>query len=248
MPLIASSRYTPADLAHWRQVEREDLVHAQLAPFARRVEQARDAVRTFAADGPCYAGVSWGKDSTVLAHLVATEAPQVPLVYVRVVPIANPDCALVRDAFLERSPRILYDEVQVSCWRDDQGTLRAAGTLERGFEEVRERYGHRYVSGVRGEESGARQLTVRRNGVATADTCRPLAWWSAADVWAYLAEHDLPIHPAYACSQGGAWPRDRIRVSGLGMRRGRGAGRAEWEIRYYGEELRRIGWALADPP
>jgi hypothetical protein len=26
------------------------------------------------------------------------------------------------------------------------------------------------------------------------------------------------------------------------------AGRAEWEIRYYGEELRRIGWALADPP
>jgi len=228
-------------------VARQDLVHAQLAPFARRVEQARDAIRAFAAAGRCYAGVSWGKDSTVIAHLVATETPQVPLVYVRVVPVANPDCALVRDAFLGRFPALIYHEVQVACWRNETGMLRAAGTLERGFAEASALHGRRYVSGVRGEESGARQLTVRRNGVATTDSCRPLAWWSAADVWAHLAAHDLPIHPAYACSQGGAWPRDRIRVSGLGMRRGRGAGRAEWEIRYYGEELRQIGWTLSDP-
>lgn len=232
MPLIASARHTAGDLAHWGRVSRADPVHAQLASFRRRVERARETVRAFAAAGRCYAGVSWGKDSTVLAHLVATEAPEVPLVWVRVEPIANPDCVLVRDAFLSRHD-VVYDEIEVACRIDAEGEAHATGTIERGFRAAMLRHGDRYLSGVRGQESGTRALGLRRRGVMTGRTAQPLGWWSAADVWAYLAAHDLPIHPAYACSMGGLWERDRIRVASLGMRRGEGVGKLEWERAYY---------------
>ena len=78
-------------------------------------------------------------------------------------------------------------------------------------------------------------------GESSPNTCAPIGWWTARDVFAYLHLHGLPVHPAYAMTRGGLWPRDRIRVASLGGQRGRGAGREEWERLYYGDELRRIG-------
>ena len=57
---------------------------------------------------------------------------------------------------------------------------------------------------------------MRRNGTASAATCRPIGWWTGADVFAYLARHDLPIHPAYACTMASAYDRDRVRVGTIG--------------------------------
>ena len=68
----------------------------------------------------------------------------------------------------------------------------------------------------------------------------PAGLVSAADVFAYLASRQLPVHPAYAMLGGGRYQRDRIRVSSLGGRRGDGMGRAEWEREYYGDILRRL--------
>ena len=63
---------------------------------------------------------------------------------------------------------------------------------------------------------------------------------TAADVMAYLARFNLPVHPAYGMLGSGRYDRERIRVATLGGERGGGAGRREWESEYYGDVLNRI--------
>lgn len=90
---------------------------------------------------------------------------------------------------------------------------------------------------MRADESRARKLRSAAWGAATQNTCAPLDRWSNAEVFAYLARFDLPIHPAYAMSYGGALARDQIRVDCIGGRTGRGKGRREWEWTYYRDEI-----------
>ena len=242
--LIRVSRHTLADLALWSELEEADQIHGRSRRLAEKTERAVDEICEFAGRKPCYAGVSWGKDSTVLAHLVWRAIPRlktvIPLVWVRVEPIANPDCNHVKNNFLERF-YCDYHEVTEYCTRDVLGEWHATGTLEAGFDRAADIAGAaRHISGVRGEESGDRMRRMRRWGTATIRTLAPIGWWSAGDVYGYLAAHDLPVHPAYAMLGGGRYPREQLRVASLGGRRGDGFGRAEWEREYYGESLRRL--------
>lgn len=236
--LIRIARLDEPDLAHWEAMERVDAVRARHASFRRRCDEALTSLVQFAS-GREYAGVSWGKDSTVLAHLCALAQRQfgivIPLVWVKIRPIFNPHCELVRDAFL-RAHDVDYHEIAVDCSRD-AGGWHASGTLERGFAGAVSRFGHRHISGVRGEESATRKLRMMRWGAETTNTLAPLIRWSAEDVFAYLHAHDLPVHPAYAMTLGGVLDRLRLRVSSLGGQRGTGHGRLEWESRYYANEV-----------
>lgn len=227
--LIASRRHTARDLERWRIDEETDALNAQRFPLSRLADEATQAIADFTRGGRGYVGVSWGKDSVVVAHL--SRALGWPLVYVRVRGVANPDCDLVRDAFLSRFA-VEYHEV------DSSDAHLSTGRLEAGFAVAAERFGDRYVSGVRGQESAARQMRMAIHGIATARTCAPIGRWSTAHVFAYLHAHDLPVHPAYACNGGGLWERDHLRVATIGGERGRGHGRVEWERRYY-PEMRR---------
>lgn len=239
--LIRSCRHTQRDLEAWSRFEEAARHHAHLSAYRKRVDRARQAVLSFAS-APCYAGVSWGKDSVCIAHIVVTQAPHVPLVWVRVEPDYNPDCLLVRDEFLRLFPRARYDEIVLHRSQVDRS--RVHGSLEAGARIAAARYGARYLSGVRAEESGARKRRMRAFGEATERTGAPIGWWSGWDVFAYLLTCGLPIHPAYACTMGGALDPLRIRVAPLGGERGNrpgdGMGRAEWEQRYYGQELLQI--------
>lgn len=237
--LIRSRRHEPADLDRWVDHERADEVHARLRKFAARVDAARETVRAFACGGG-YAGVSWGKDSTVLAHLVATEAPTLPLVWIRVEPVYNPDCLLVRDAFLAAHPSVTYEEIVLH-----QPSGYVSGAMKPGFAEAGRRHGDRYASGVRADESGVRKLRMMTHGVDSGRTCAPIGWWNASDVFAYLWAFGLPVHPAYACSLGGLLDRSKLRVASLGGQRGTGWGRAEWERRYYRAEVNALERAFA---
>lgn len=245
MPLIATSRHTKHDLEHWEREERRDRAVADITPWERLEARSMEALREFAPD---YVATSWGKDSTVLAHLCWRMGQDgwvmPPLVWIRVEPIANPDCVLVRDEFLERFPEMDYHEIEVQCWHDPDGRVRARGTLEQGIEECRKRWGPRYAGGVRAEESGARKARMCAFGLSTANTCAAIGWWTTAQVFAYLWRYNLPVHPAYACSEGGIWERDRLRVGSLGTDRGRGRGRLNWELRYYGREMHQWGFRV----
>lgn len=236
--LIPSRRPTTRDLAAWQNTVDRARAWAMTAVHRKRVAKARDEVLSFTGAGSCYASVSWGKDSVCVAHLAATLVPRVPLVWVRVEPDYNPDCPLVRDAFLARY-RVTYDEIEV---RREVGPAKAHGTLVAGAAIAAQRYGDRYMSGVRGSESAARSRRVRSG--ATSRTCTPIGHWLGIDVFGYLVSHDLPIHPAYACTMGGLLDPEQIRVGPIGGARGArpgdGHGRAEWEQRYYGAELLKL--------
>lgn len=237
--LIDTTRPTAEDRRRFAAEMRACARYARYPQHEEVVDRAADELAAFTSRGGGYVGVSWGKDSVVLAHMSTEVCPTWPLVWVRVEPILNPDCMLVRDVFLSTHPGCRYEEVVVWCERSG-GQWHATGTLERGFADAAGRYGDRYASGIRGDESAQRGRRVARYGLSTARTCAPLGRWSSADVFAYLQAYDLPIHPAYACLMDGMLDPGRVRVASLGGQRGTGRGRAEWERRYYGDELRCI--------
>ena len=253
--LVDSPRLTSRDREQWARDERIDAANARRLDLGGMALAATREIRAFLDAGSCYAGVSWGKDSVVVADLIARAGLPIPLVWVRVEPVENLDCVLVRDAFRALYPEHPYDEIEIACERHDgpveprsvgagsRSPWLWAGTLERGFALAAERHGARYVSGVRAAESGPRKARMRAHGVSTARTCAPIGWWSTAAAFAYLHARGLPAHPAYAMTAGGGYPRDRLRVAALGGSRGAGIGRREWERAYYPERMAVIdGW------
>lgn len=101
-----------------------------------------------------------------------------------------------------------------------------------------EEFGPRHITGIRAEESRIRTLVQHRFGDATERTARPIGTWAATDIFAYLAGHNLPVHPAYAMSHGGTLDRRWLRVHALGGVTGADKGRADWEESYFGDVIR----------
>ncbi|MBA3844555.1 MAG: phosphoadenosine phosphosulfate reductase family protein [Actinobacteria bacterium] len=258
--LIRSARHTARDIAQWDANESVDAIVATSRKLSERTAVALDDMAAFAALGRCYVGVSWGKDSVVVAHLAATlsrlRGLRIPIVWVRREPVDNPECSVVRDAFMRAHGMWLdLHEIRVDCERDPLRpecwwpvgvTARTATSRPKqiGFARAAAAHGDRYISGVRAAESGQRVSRMRSYGVSTARTCAPIGWWSTAEVFAYLLGHALPVHPAYAYTAGGMYQRDRLRVGSIGSHHGQGHGRAEWEMRYY-PEIARLTHAAA---
>lgn len=232
--LIRCDRHTKEDLDAWAILERQDIILSRLSGLVEREREAVETIRDFLATrSRSYAGVSWGKDSVVVAGLIAMHNIDVPLVWVKVEPIENPHCALVRDAFLGRFPGVRYTEIVERCESSGGHT----GILERGFKRAAGMFGPCYVSGVRGAESGKRKKRMMASGTDTKYTCAPIGWWKTEHVFAFLQKHDLPVHPAYAMTGGGRWDRNRLRVASIGGSRGSALGRTVWEKTYYRREL-----------
>jgi phosphoadenosine phosphosulfate reductase len=236
--LIYSDRLTKTDVALWEKYETADLLWFNTHNMQLKIDKAIKELLYFYNQGPCYLGVSWGKDSVTVAHLAAVACKGINYVWVRVEPIKNPECLVVRDEFLKQYPYIKYDEVIVNCKTDSFGA-HAKGTLEAGFKEVRCKYGTRHISGIRSEESGTRKISRFAHGISTPNACRPIIDWKHNDVFAYLAYNKLPVHPSYAMLGGGRWEREHLRVASLGGKRGDQFGRTVWEKEYYSDVLRR---------
>lgn len=226
--LLKSDRHTAKDLACWSELERADAVHA--ASLAPKIEKALDAVRQFSKQS-CNASVSWGKDSTVVAHLGYTVDSTMPIVWVRWLVDDNPDSQLVAKRFAEMFPDANLSELIAPDDDHDDG--------RRGFAMLEKLHARRVV-GIRKSESSDRMMSRAVHGVSTTKVCRPIIDWTLGDVMAYLALHDLPVHPVYAMLGGGRYSRESLRVDSLGGQRGTGMGRREWEQCYYGDVLNRI--------
>lgn len=243
--LILSPRHTPDDLALWAELEEVDRLGAGPALDAL-ADAAVAEVGRFRATGPCYCGVSWGKDSVTVAHLCLLADPSIPLLHLRPTN-HHPDSDAVRDAYFTAFPGQSYVEVLV-----DYGDLHARNlppdtldreTDRRWYAAIRQSarpWDGRRVLGIRSEESTGRRLRTLRWGLSSPSGCAPIARWRTRHVYAYLASRGLPVHPAYACLGGGRWPREWLRVAELGDTRGAGGGRREWELEYYPSEVRRL--------
>jgi phosphoadenosine phosphosulfate reductase len=232
--LTPSQRHRPEDLTMWSELEEADFVNGRRLLRSGKIEQSIDAIRDFEATGPCYASVSWGKDSTVLFDLLARAGFRSPVVWMTYGQATNPECRAVRDMSLTICPGMDYREVDVGeaeDMRDDFGPVnRLVGA-------------DRYILGIRADESGIRRMSLRHLGLDTGRACRPLGWWLMPDVFGYLAMRRLPVHPNYAMLGGGRWPREHIRTASIGGKRGDERGRAEWEREYYGDVLNRLSAA-----
>ncbi len=226
-----SARLTSDDLAAWPAMIRR--YREPEWKVERRAVEARRRIRRFVDGGACHVGVSWGKDSVVVAHLVRAVNSDIPLVWVRLGEADNPDCFAVRDTFLDGWPSN-YAEVETPNVEYRAGAL-VTGARRGGYDLAEHLYGDRRITGIRAQESNTRAISAAVHGIATERSCRPILDWTTAQVFAYLLCFDLPIHPAYAMSFGGRRDMERLRVASIGGLRGVLAGRREWELAYYGD-------------
>jgi|GEM_PF-1027539 len=243
--LIESPRLKPGDRETWGRLERYDRA---LYPAAKAREKAAVELITSWWDETGEAGVcsvSWGKDSTVVAHLTALTDRPIPIIWVRSDPYEPPESEKVRDAFIEQHPSVLYEE--------RIATLRNPKRGEPGYEAhqtnphrhhqdvLKELIKEPYISGVRAEESRMRAKSARWHGTHTAHTCRPILRWAATDIFAYLSGEGLPVHPIYAMSYGGHLDRRWLRVHPLCSHHEEsgvhGRDMASWEDDYYGDAI-----------
>jgi len=228
--LIDSPRLTAADRAHWVKMEARDRIGAH--QIASQETKALSHIEAFLADGDAAVATSWGKDSVVVAHLAWRVNPAIRLWHWTCArshdSAPNPDVPAVRDAFLDLCPMpyVEYD--------GEHGVSDQLGRINRDHEP-------RNIHGVRSAESRQRVMSAMVHGVATERMCRPILYWRAPTVFAYLRKYDLPVHPAYAMTAGGLLERGRLRVHSIGDDRGSGVGRREWEERYYLDVLNGIG-------
>lgn len=140
---------------------------------------------------PVVVSLSWGKQSTVMAHLAYTQIdPSIRCVF-----FAEPGCNLIadfdatRDAFLARWP-IHYEEVFNTLLGPSE-----AAALHRAWNDV----GGTFL-GLAAEESRGRARTCQLGWIRWKDgtrRCTPLAKWTWRDIAAYHAAHDLPCLSTY---------------------------------------------------
>lgn len=226
--LVDSPRLSDADRDAWAIMEAGDIRRSRSGRVDYLAAESAQHVREFIAAGCAYVSVSWGKDSVVVAHLARSVAPGLYLVHGEFPGHENPDSAAVADEFLGGWP-MPYSEIECQ-WTDP--TTRHVQT-DRWARPMRDAHGPRRIMGIRAQESGTRKMSAGVHGIATSNVCRPILNWSTLDVFAYLARHDLPVHPAYAMSRGGTIDRESLRVDVIGDVHGAERGRADWERHYY---------------
>lgn len=236
--LIQSHRHRPADLEIWREQEAADCEAANHARLYRLEREAVECIREFSQQ-PCYMSVSGGKDSSVMWSLAHLANCGIEAWHLDTKPLGDDHVWEVFGELQKRFP-LPFHVVTNWCRRDESG-WHATGTFEAGMKEiVSQAAAGRYICGVRADESGVRKISCRYHGKTTNVSCRPLAWWTAMDVYCYAAVRGVALHPNYAMNGGGRWPRERLRVAFLGLRHGEQFGRGEWEREYYGDVLNRL--------
>jgi phosphoadenosine phosphosulfate reductase len=226
----------------WEELEAADAAHLLNTV---RLSRSLSAIREFAQRGRCYCAVSWGKDSIVVAYLCRLVDPKIPLHHLRP-SNHNPDCDAVRDAYFKAFPGQIYFETVI-----DYGKIHAANLPDHehdiqtnalwwsAIRDASERIGKFRILGIRAAESAGRNIRCQIWNESSPNACAPIAWWTTQDVFAFLCQHDLPVHPAYACLGAGRWDREYLRVSEIGDSRGRAMGRDSWEMEYYPEQIRK---------
>lgn len=238
--LIKCDRHTKEDLKLYEELNDMDILNFELRKVKNKIGKAIHTISNFISihkEEGYYCSISWGKDSIITADLCLLVDKNIPIVWIKVNPIFNPYCLLVRDNFIKKYSNINYFEYEIFCEKDDKDRIHAKNTLEKGFKKAVKKHGKNHISGIRQEESGIRKLRTKRWGLLTDNTCTPIGYWNHKDVFAYLAYYDLPIHPNYAMLGNGRYKREYIRVASLGCKRGRGFGRLEWEKEYYNDYI-----------
>ena len=237
--LVDSPRLTPADRTHWQAVSRYDRT---LTIPTSRLDKSHQVISAWAATSGAVISTSWGKDSVVICALAADTG--IPIVRVRCDPYDEmPETDVVRDQFLAQYPHVRYEERTIALRNPQRGepghhehVMNPNATHQ---DVLREAITGPYMSGVRAAESKARGISARVHGWSTTNTCRPILGWATPEVFAYLEQQHLPVHPAYAMTFGGSLDRCWLRVHRLAAQApySHKTDHVSWEDTYYGDVI-----------
>lgn len=229
--LIITDRNTEADLEAWGDYEEIDAAGWY---SAKKEQQSIRVMGEFLErhEKSCVM-VSWGKDSIAMLSMFVGIGINRPVVYALTEHRSNPDCLLVRDAFLAKHD-IDYHEHEYPYEQVEKS--------EKHWADLHRRYGVR-CSGIRNDESKTRLKTWERYGFSSKNSCRPLSLWTSPEVFSYIYHQGIPLSPVYGYLGGGRYRRNRIRthsMHSIADQAGSGTGRLEWEREYYPDVLNRI--------
>lgn len=247
MGIIICNRHTKEDLELWKKYEEADLIFYKMnkEKLEWKENKAIEEIMNFSKN-KCYASVSWGKDSTVLAYLIWKSKLNIPIINLKIIPSQNPYCLKVKDIFLKKYKLnyiemiVNYNNLYAKNLSEAELDKETDKIFFNSFKKIGKIFGNMYISGIRAEESTNRMLRRKKYGVTSKNTCAPLSFWKEQDIFSFMNYYDLPIHPNYAMLGGGFWNRKYIRVAEIGDTRGRGHGRLEWEKEYYGDIVNKL--------
>lgn len=241
--LLTCDRHTEADYDQWEKWEEVDAINSKTNGYIYRLNKTLKLLREFIdrnREDTYYVGVSWGKDSVVLAHMIYMLEARPNNIYIRQLDNENPYSANVRNSFLDKYP-LVYEELMYT-YQESTPEWFKHGKPNRWFQilnELNQKYDKR-ITGLRKDESAKRKFRFIVYGIESHRSFTPFVNFTVEDIFAYLYENTLPVHPNYAMTGGGRWDRNRIRVASLGNKEGDGIGRREWEKEYYADILRRM--------
>lgn len=225
---------------HGAAIRREDFVWATTEKFRRHVDRAKAAVQNALAIGPMGVSYSGGKDSSALLHLVRSIVPEVHAAfYDSGAELASTLELVARMGVETVTPRMsMLDMARYAGWWDyatpvDKGCQFDAKrvVIEEPSEAFVVRRRLRVLAyGLRAGESRARAKNAAARGELFEGSdrtwyCQPLAYWSTADIWAYIASRDIPYNAAYDRMAEAHVDRESQRVATLLGERGSGWGR-----------------------
>jgi len=199
------------------------LAHASLPIFRQRIILANSVIKAgLEKMQRPYISMSFGKDSTVMTHLLLQAIPDAPVIYVNCGEFDEwPDTPRVRDEFLRRFRCNFHEIVAPSIFdfysaagyiTTDYGDDNLARKLENLYDKslekaivkkARELYCDGGFLGMRAAESinRARLFNWKKNPYYAAGrkmwvSC-PLEKWTARDIWAYIVKNNLPYNELY---------------------------------------------------
>lgn len=232
-----------------RPIERAGyLAHARTPRYEGRVQSARALVAQMLAccERP-WVAFSGGKDSTVVLHLVRSLAPDTPAHYGHeqwVLPETEALIAATPDVTQTALPDRHAEWFDV--WQDPAEVPEGVTYIDptQGLDEWN--YGHALLGadgmflGLRAEENSDRRMFLLRRGPLFYChrhglwECNPLYNWTVHDVWAYIADRQVPYNAAY----------DRLGEMGVPLQYQRIGPLAQGRVLAFGGQMSKlkIGW------
>lgn len=215
-----------------------------------------DALRNFGE--PAVVAVSGGKDSVAMTHVVAQhcrpiimwndsglEMPESGDIVHRLAKQLRLSLEVAKgDGMIIKLSKTRDEIVDDESMDDASGDTARRCMIDPQREMLRKLNAMVEFVGLRMNESRKRRMLIGHNGswirsnMWGCGVAWPMRYWGADDVFAYIDEYSLPLHPAYSRVFG--QQRNNIRVSWIWDSARTGDGGMEYMRRYYPELWRRL--------
>lgn len=207
-----------------------------------------------------YLSCSWGKDSSVVMHLVTTSYPDTPVVFMDS-GYANPDTYKLRDWYLENIGIKNYYEVkcpesyiELNLKYGLPSIDRTASDHEKVKQIIKKDVLDEFaleegwdccIWGIRAEETKGRRILLRNRGLLY-DTgkgiakCSPIGWWKAKDLWLAIDTLNIPYNEIYDKELPPFFTRETISNSGWLTTDRANQGKVLWLKKFYPNEYEKL--------